>query len=128
MWIKLISPRVTMRPMDSAFKRQMSPPLSLLVLGALTPDRHRVTIADENIERLRLDDRPDLVGITVKADTADRSREIARSYRQRGSRSFSAEYTRPPARRRLPTPPTPALSEKRRSCGASCFATPKRAR
>ena len=84
MWIKLISPRVTMRPMDSAFKRQMAPPLSLLILGALTPKGHRVTIADENVERLNVGDRPNLVGISVKADTALRSRDIARSYRQRG--------------------------------------------
>ena len=68
MWIKLISPRVTMRPMDSAFKRQMAPPLSLLVLGALTPKQHKVTVCDENVERLDLCDNPDLVGITVKAD------------------------------------------------------------
>jgi radical SAM superfamily enzyme YgiQ (UPF0313 family) len=84
MWIKLISPKVTMRPMDSAFKRQMAPPLSLLILHALTPEGHRVTIADENVERLNFDDRPDLVGITVKADTAFRSWDIARSYRQKG--------------------------------------------
>jgi len=84
MWIKLISPRVTMRPMDSAFKRQMAPPLSLLVLGALTPRQHRVTVSDENVERLDLSDRPDLVGITVKADTVARSWDIARTYRRRG--------------------------------------------
>jgi radical SAM superfamily enzyme YgiQ (UPF0313 family) len=83
MWIKLISPKVTMRPMDSAFKRQMAPPLSLLVLGALTPDQHRVTITDENVEPLDLSDTPDLVGITVKADTAGRSQEVAQAYRAR---------------------------------------------
>lgn len=84
MWIKLISPRVTVRPMDSAWKTQMSPPLSLLVLGALTPRRHCVTVADENVERLRFDDAPDLVGITVKVDTAGRATEIASRYRLRG--------------------------------------------
>ena len=84
MWIKLISPDVTMRPMDSAFKKQMAPPLSLLVLGALTPRHHRVTIADENIERIVTTDSPDLVGITVKADTVRRAREISASYRRRG--------------------------------------------
>lgn len=83
MWVKLISPKVTMRPMDSAFKRQMAPPLSLLVLGALTPDQHSVTLTDENVERLELRDKPDLVGITVKADTATRSWEIAKAYRER---------------------------------------------
>lgn len=86
MWIKLISPRVTMRPMDSAFKRQMAPPLSLLVLGALTPEQHKVTVCDENVERLDLCDNPDLVGITVKADTASRSWDIARAYRAKGIR------------------------------------------
>ncbi len=83
MWVKLISPKVTMRPMDSAFKRQMAPPLALLVLGALTPDPHVVTVADENVERLDLHDGPDLVGITVKADTATRAWEIAGAYRER---------------------------------------------
>ena len=84
MWIKLISPGMSRRPMDSAFKTHMAPPLGLLVLGALTPREHRVTVEDENIERLRIDDRPDLVGITVKVDTAARAWGIARSYRERG--------------------------------------------
>ncbi len=84
MWIKLISPRMSLRPVDSAFKTHMSPPLALLILGALTPRQHCVTIADENIERVRHNDRPDLVGITVKVDTAHRSYEIARQYRERG--------------------------------------------
>ncbi|MDP6522780.1 MAG: radical SAM protein [Kiritimatiellia bacterium] len=84
MKIKLISPRVTMRPMDSAWKTQMSPPLGLLVLGALTPMRHQVTVQDENVEKLRLDDNPDVVGIGVKVDTMKRAAEIARQYRRRG--------------------------------------------
>lgn len=73
-----------MRPMDSGFKRQMAPPMALLVLGALTPRQHSVTVVDENIERLDIEDHPDMVGITVKADTALRSWAIARLYRQRG--------------------------------------------
>lgn len=84
MWIKLISPRSNMRVLDSAFKTHMAPPLSLLVLGALTPRQHRVTMEDENVERLRIDDHPDLVGITVKVDTADRAFEISRRYRAHG--------------------------------------------
>ena len=51
MWIKLISPKVTMRPMDSAWKTHMSPSLALLVLAGLTPERHRLTIEDENVEK-----------------------------------------------------------------------------
>ena len=42
-----------MRPMDSAFKTHMAPPLGLLVLGALTPREHRVTVEDENVDRRR---------------------------------------------------------------------------
>lgn len=82
--IKLIAPRVTMRPMDSEWKTRMAPPLSLLVLGALTPRAHGVSVADENIERVRFDDSPDLVGITVKVDTFYRAADIARRYRERG--------------------------------------------
>jgi radical SAM superfamily enzyme YgiQ (UPF0313 family) len=84
MQIKLISPRMSMRPMDSAFKTHMAPPLALLVLGSLTPPEDTVTLADENIERVNFDDTPDLVAITVKVDTAIRSWEIATQYRQRG--------------------------------------------
>lgn len=84
MRIKLIAPRATVRPMDSAWKTRMSPPLSLLVLGALTPPEHEVTVEDENIERGRRHDNPDLVGITVKVDTFGRAADIARHYRRRG--------------------------------------------
>ena len=84
MKIKLICPKSSVRPMDSAWKTQMSPPLPLLVLGALTPPRHEVSLADENVERLHLDDHPDLVGLTVKVDTLYRAADIARKYRRRG--------------------------------------------
>ena len=68
MRIKLISPGTTLRPMDSAWKTQMSPPLALLVLAALTPPEHRVTLEDEQVERLHTDDHPDLVGIAEAVD------------------------------------------------------------
>ena len=82
--IKLISPAVTRRPMDSAWKTHMAPPLALGVLAALTPDEHTLQVCDENVERLHTDDLPDLVGITVKADTYRRSCRIATTYRRRG--------------------------------------------
>ncbi len=84
MWVKLISPAVTRRPMDSDWKLHMAPPLGLLVLGALTPKEYRVTVVDENVEPLRCDDQPDLVGITVKADTFKGACRIAAEYRRRG--------------------------------------------
>ena len=84
LWIKLISPRMSKRPMDSEWKIRMSPPLALLTLAALTPAPHRVTLEDENIERARPAERPDLVGLTVKADTFHRACVIAAGYRARG--------------------------------------------
>lgn len=84
MRIKLISPQMTLRPMDSQFKRRMSPPLNLLTLAALTPPEHTVWLADENIRRLDLNDSPDLVGITVNVDTSRRAYAIADQYRKRG--------------------------------------------
>ena len=83
-WIKLISPRMSKRPMDSEWKTRMSPPLALLTLAALTPEHHRVTLEDENLERPRPAERPDLVGLTVKADTFQRACEISAGYRARG--------------------------------------------
>jgi radical SAM superfamily enzyme YgiQ (UPF0313 family) len=83
MKIKLISPQMTLRPMDSEFKRRMSPALSLLVLAALTPSEYTVTIEDENVRKLDLNDSPDLVGITVNVDTSKRAYDIASYYRKR---------------------------------------------
>lgn len=81
MRIKLISPRMSLRPMDSEYKRKMSPSLALLVLASLTENKHKVYMEDENIEDLRLNDNPDLVGITVNVETSYRAYEIAASYR-----------------------------------------------
>lgn len=84
MRIKLISPKMTLRPMDSEFKRVLSPSLSLLVVASLTPAKHDVEIADENTSKLTFDDTPDLVGLNVNVDTSQRAYEIARVYRRRG--------------------------------------------
>jgi radical SAM superfamily enzyme YgiQ (UPF0313 family) len=70
--------------MDSEFKRAMSPSLALLVLGALTPVEHDVTMEDENVGKLNLDDLPDLVGISVNVDTSLRAYEISKHYRSQG--------------------------------------------
>jgi hypothetical protein len=54
MKIKLISPKMTLRPMDSEFKRVMSPSIALLILATLTPKEHEVYIEDENVGKLNL--------------------------------------------------------------------------
>ena len=82
--IKLISPRMSLRPMDSSLKRLMAPPLSLVIIATLTPKEHKVWIEDENIEKIKLTDSPDLVGITVNVDTSERAFVIAKQYRDRG--------------------------------------------
>ncbi len=75
---------MSLRPMDSEYKRHMSPSLSLLTLAALTPSQHTVCIADENSKPLRMHPVTDLVGITVTVDTAYRAYDIADAYRQLG--------------------------------------------
>jgi radical SAM superfamily enzyme YgiQ (UPF0313 family) len=80
--IKLIAPKMSLRPMDSEFKRLMSPSLSLITVAALTPAIHQVYIEDENLKKLRFDDKPHLVGINVNVDTSTRAIEIARKYRE----------------------------------------------
>jgi radical SAM superfamily enzyme YgiQ (UPF0313 family) len=84
MLIKLIQPRMTMRPMDTVLKPRMAPSLGLLTLAALTPPEHEIVIADENVKRLDLCDSPDLVGISANVDNALRAYEIAKVYRARG--------------------------------------------
>lgn len=84
MRIKLISPKMTLRPMDSEFKRVMSPSIALLILAALTPNEHEVYIEDENVCKLNLEDKPDLVGISVNVDTSKRAYEISKHYRKQG--------------------------------------------
>ena len=83
MKIKLISPKMTLRPMDSDFKRLMAPSLALLTLVALTPKSIEVYIEDENVKELNYEDLPDMVGITVNIDTAYRAFNIARIYREK---------------------------------------------
>jgi radical SAM superfamily enzyme YgiQ (UPF0313 family) len=84
MHVKLISPKMSLRPMDSEYKRVLSPSISLLTVAALTPREHCVTLEDENTGPLRFDDRPDLVGITVNVDTSHRAYAIAARYRALG--------------------------------------------
>jgi radical SAM superfamily enzyme YgiQ (UPF0313 family) len=83
--IKLIAPKMSLRPMDSEFKRQMTPSIALLVLAALTPPEHDVEIIDENIAPVNDYARCDLVGITCNVDTFTRAKEIASRFREGGT-------------------------------------------
>ncbi len=75
---------MSLRPMDSEFKRRMSPPLSLVTIASLTPEPHLVYIEDENLNHINYYDKPDFVGITVNVDTSYRAFEISKRYREQG--------------------------------------------
>ena len=93
MLIKLIQPRMTMRPMDTIMKPRMAPSLGLLTLATLTPPEHEIEIADENVKKLVLTDTPDLVGISANVDNAVRANAMRADFSwERTSREFLAVY------------------------------------
>ena len=59
-------------------------PLSLPLIAALTPDRHTVTIIDENIEDYNHAADYDIVGFTAMTWQAPRVYRLAERYRKRG--------------------------------------------
>lgn len=72
-------------PFFRPIKYSLFPPLGLATLaGYLDPDDD-VVLSDEHVERLRLDDEPDLVVIQVYITSARRSYELADMYRRRGA-------------------------------------------
>ena len=60
------------------------PPLALLKVAALTPPDWQVSIIDEKVEHLDLNQGADLVGITAMTPAVNRAYEIADSFRERG--------------------------------------------
>ena len=84
MRIKLIYPKTEYVSVSTKAKQYLVPPQGLLALASVTPRTHEVEICDEGLTPLRLDDRPDLVGITVHIASAPRAYAIAQRYRARG--------------------------------------------
>ena len=84
MYVKLIEPKMRMRPMDTGLKTRMAPPLGLLTIAGLLREKHRVKIENENVESVVFDDEPDIVGISVTVDVLPRAMEIAARFRARG--------------------------------------------
>src|SRR6187200_3191616 len=87
MRIKMILPALTeaTSPLFRPIKYSLFPPLGLATLaGYLTPDDD-VSIVDEHVEKLDLNDTPDLVVIQAYITSARRSYRIADHYRQRGA-------------------------------------------
>jgi radical SAM superfamily enzyme YgiQ (UPF0313 family) len=65
-------------------KYSLFPPLGLATLAGYLRDEDEVEIQDEHVERLRVDDTPDLVVIQVYITSAYRAYAIADAYRRRG--------------------------------------------
>ena len=72
-------------PFFRPIKYSLFPPLGLATLAAYLDHDDEVEIQDEHVERLRLDDEPDLVVIQVYITSAYRAYELADHYRQRGA-------------------------------------------
>ena len=72
-------------PLFRPIKYSLFPPLGLATLAGYLSDDVDVTIEDEHVERVRLDDDPDLVVIQAYITSARRSYEIADHYRRRGA-------------------------------------------
>lgn len=85
--IKFILPALTEAtdPYWRPIKYSLFPPLGLATLAAyLSPEDHAVII-DQHVERLTLEDSPDLVVIQVYITNAYRAYQIADHYRRRGA-------------------------------------------
>lgn len=65
-------------------KRRFMVPLALPTLAALTPGHYDIHIYDEEIEEIPQHIRPDIVGITTLAATAERAFKLGDAYRKQG--------------------------------------------
>jgi radical SAM superfamily enzyme YgiQ (UPF0313 family) len=87
MKVKMILPALTeaTSPFWRPIKYHLFPPLGLATLaGYLDPDDD-VTLEDEHVEAVRLDDAPDLVVIQVYITSAYRAYALADHYRRQGA-------------------------------------------
>jgi radical SAM superfamily enzyme YgiQ (UPF0313 family) len=87
MRVKLILPALTeaKSPFFRPIKYSLFPPLGLATLAAFLDDDDDVSLHDEHVETLDLEDEPDLVVIQVYITSAFRAYQIADHYRRRGA-------------------------------------------
>ncbi len=87
MKVKMILPALTeaQSPFFRHIKYSLFPPLGLASLAGYLSADDDVEIQDEHVERLTLDDNPDLVVIETYVTNAFRAYEIADHYRLRGA-------------------------------------------
>lgn len=72
-------------PLFRPIKYSLFPPLGLCTLAAFLRPDDEVTLQDEHVERLFLDDDPDLVVIQVYITSASRAYRLADHYRRKGA-------------------------------------------
>ena len=87
MKIKMILPALTeaKSPFWRPIKYSLFPPLGLATLAAYLDESDDVTLQDEHVETLNLNDEPDLVVIQVYITSAYRAYAIADHYRTKGA-------------------------------------------
>ena len=87
MKVKMILPALTeaTSPLFRPIKYSLFPPLGLATLAGYLGDNDEIEIRDEHVEKLRLDDEPDLVVIQVYITSANRAYQLADHYRQQGT-------------------------------------------
>lgn len=87
MKVKFIIPALSelRTPHYRQIKYSLFAPLGMAQLAAYLDDSDEAEIQDENVERLKLDDQPDVVAIDVRTTSAYRAYELADLYAARGS-------------------------------------------
>jgi len=85
--VKFILPALTeaTSPYWRPIKYSLFPPLGLATLAAYLDPDIDISLQDEHVEKLELDDEPDLVIIQVYITNAYRAYELADHYRARGA-------------------------------------------
>ncbi|HKC11252.1 MAG TPA: radical SAM protein [Vicinamibacteria bacterium] len=87
MRVKMILPALTeaVSPFFRPIKYSLFPPLGLATLAGYLREEDEVRLQDEHVERLDLDDEPDLVVIQVYITSALRAYRLADHYRRKGA-------------------------------------------
>lgn len=87
MKVKMILPALTeaKSPFWRPIKYSLFPPLGLATLASYLNEADEVTLQDEHVENLQLDDHPDLVVIQVYITSAYRAYQLADWYRAKGA-------------------------------------------
>jgi radical SAM superfamily enzyme YgiQ (UPF0313 family) len=87
MKVKMILPALTeaKSPFWRPIKYSLFPPLGLATLAGYLDDADEISLQDEHVENLDLDDEPDLVVIQVYITSAYRAYQLADHYRRQGA-------------------------------------------